>query len=392
MKTYILLLTLVNALAQEVLAANSHLNLMAAPKKQQATTTTAAASSSTSISTNFHSTGGQDTESCAIPLVQQDMYLTPKGSSLFGQWGYWELPSPDNLKTSHWSLDFLSMDWQNVNLFSETGTPAATIAPTTVDDLQQSFGWNGDPSANFSFMDKYITPALVTFYKNQIMTVANTTQQNPAVAAFGPVEGFQTLPTNSWSWFAITDCEGNLIAALAGQNTDDLLPGRMRVYDPTGTLAADVIADPVVARYQFVDANEHLLATAEAIGLGMNFSYLGVPRRPELGNILPYALHYELGGYSGSSQLLEDNYRWIIAAAVQVRSLMDAHYNWQPALVANGFFLLAVFAALLVIAAVTFLFVLYRGSQYASSFLSEPSKPAMTSFTAAPSKAHYGSV
>jgi len=134
------------------------------------------------------------------------------------------------------------------------------------------------------------------------------------------------------SYVALSDCEDQLlfVTRLAAPRQSGL-PGGIDIFDLDGGLAAHgIVDDPVVARYQFVDANGFLLATSEAPGLQQNIPMKDLPLDGRKGNVLPYALRFEQGGYVNASRLLEVDYRWALAAALQARALADAHAGWAP--------------------------------------------------------------
>jgi len=294
---------------------------------------------------SFNSTPAQDAQLCPMLKMQQDMYLTAVGSLFTGQWGTWQMSDDrDGIATATWGQNFLSASWQTVSIATDAGKPALSVKLVTTGELEETFGWvvlaEGQPS--FSFMNTLLAPDYATGYNLMNYTVAPGASGDPSVMGVIPLIREQAFPDPVWQHFAVTDCEGNLVSVLRLEDANGTSPGRGDIFDSKGVLAAQTLPDPLVARYQFIDANQHLLATAEAASLNLNISLKDMPKNPVLGNILPYAVHFELGGYNGSSTLIHEDYRWIIAAAIQLRALMDAHAGWTPPLLANRMLLLSV--------------------------------------------------
>eukprot|EP00933_Yihiella_yeosuensis_P083582 TRINITY_DN9781_c0_g1_i1.p1 TRINITY_DN9781_c0_g1~~TRINITY_DN9781_c0_g1_i1.p1 ORF type:complete len:445 (+),score=78.95 TRINITY_DN9781_c0_g1_i1:106-1440(+) len=329
----------------------------------------------------FETTAAQDGQRCALLNVERNMYITPYGSTPLSQWGGWQLnDGRRSLKTATFSLDFLASSWQTAVISTDGGKPALIIQPTSEKQLKEKFGWDkkGDYTS-FPFFEKYkqvgTSRKYATYYNllNYTATVAPQPEGDPqySVLAPDPVEA-EAFPVPSFAFWALTDCEGELIAVMRAEETNGTAPGRTQIFDKSGVLAAEVLPDPVVAKYQFIDHNDHLIATAESVKLNLSEPYAKVPRFSALGNIVPYTLHFEIGAYKGSSPLMDEYYRWIVASAVQVRMLMDAHAGWTPELIAHGYLLLAVCCAAAVIALIGSLYGVYSCFSYAATGGSEP--------------------
>jgi hypothetical protein len=129
----------------------------------------------------------------------------------------------------------------------------------------------------------------------------------------------------------LADCRGRLIFVVRLHWTRNvtLHPGSIDIYDRFGNLTAHALVDRNIARYQFVDPLGRLLAVAESPGLYQNISLADMPRDPDKGYVLPFELRFE-GGYANSSRLIDPEWRWIIAAAMQLRAIQDAHSQRTP--------------------------------------------------------------
>lgn len=131
------------------------------------------------------------------------------------------------------------------------------------------------------------------------------------------------------SYVAITDCDGRLLFVVQQipYVEGSLSPGHpLEIYGTDGRLLARTIMDQLIERIQFVDTNGYLLAVAESPGVNANITRANMTAAVDEGYPLPYGLQFQLGGYTNSSRLLEPDYRWIIATAVQVRAIYAANH------------------------------------------------------------------
>ncbi|CAE7743021.1 unnamed protein product [Symbiodinium microadriaticum] len=117
---------------------------------------------------------------------------------------------------------------------------------------------------------------------------------------------------------------------------------------------------------------------------------MSLPRRSNIGNILPYTVHFERGGYNLSSSLLKQELRWIIGSAVQVRALQDAHTDFVPPFIKDRYLLLAIVLALILIAAVLVISVLTGSLRSASRifFYRDKARPVKASMPLLPYSNH----
>lgn len=128
---------------------------------------------------------------------------------------------------------------------------------------------------------------------------------------------------------ALIDCDGRLmyVVQLSSIIENSLAPGHpIQIYGPNGKLLAASLSDRTVERISFVDLNGALLATAESPGLYSNFSRSSVITASN-GIPLSYQIDFESGGYFNASRFLEEEYRWVIASAVQVRAVWLSGYT-----------------------------------------------------------------
>jgi len=339
----------------------------------------------------FNATAAQKAGKCAAPFMAgNSMYLAALGSSVTGgQWGSWQLSDdPDSPATATWKLDFMAPDWQTVRISSDAGSLSIVAKPIEKADLQREYGWlreggSGFSEGGWSFMEELNAPVVGYVFDSLNYTVARVEDSYPARYTASPTLQDAALPLPEWQHWAITDCQDDLSAVLMVEKTNGTRPGRTVVLNKAGEIAAEVLADPVVARYQFLDINKRLLAVAEAPTLGSRLPMESLPRRSNLGNVLPYNVHFELGGYNYSSSLLKEEFRWILGTAIQVRALQDAHAGFEPPFIKDRYLLLSIVLALILIVVILIVSILTGSFRTASRIFFYRDKANMP-FYAAP--------
>jgi hypothetical protein len=298
---------------------------------------------------SFNGTSAQGRGHCKQPfLAANSMYFSATGASLWqGQWGNWRLSEePNSVATSSWMVNFMHSDWQTLHIKSDSGDLAVVAKPMSDEELRKSHKWVAqDNKGNWDFMTELFAPSMALYYDSRNYTIEQTGLHRLTALPSAERTAFGQGAFETW---AVMDCKESLVAVLKLEKTQGLRPGRTVIYDKHGVKAADTLPDPVVDRVQFIDVNHHLMATAEAPTLDANVAMEAMPRRWELGMVLPYSVHFELGPYRLSSDLLKPELRWIIGTAVQVRALVDAHADFVPPLVDDRWLLLSILLAVLI--------------------------------------------
>lgn len=328
-----------------------------------------------------NATAAQADGACVPPFMAgNSMYLTAMGSSISGgQWGAWQLSDdPDSPSTTTWKLDFMAPDWQTLRFSSDSGHLSAVTKPMAKAELEKQYGWvpatsrgsDGFGEQGWEFMEDLRAPAIAFTYDSlnfsNNYSVAKDPDSYPPTLTASPSLREATMDPSKWRYWVATDCQDALAAVFRVEVTEGQRPGRIIIYNKDGEIVTQVLADPVVARYEFLDINKRLLAVAESPALGAGIPMMSLPRRSNIGNILPYTVHFERGGYNLSSSLLKQELRWIIGSAVQVRALQDAHTDFVPPFIKDRYLLLAIVLALILIAAVLVISVLTGSLRSAS--------------------------
>lgn len=201
------------------------------------------------------------------------------------------------------------MRWDTIYIDNFDGFSALKTGVATLEDVRQEYDWEPESRSGLPPNPN----------KGMDVVVRLTARHSVDVSGHeigGPPK--RVAP--------IVDCDGLLLYVIELISPDtSQSPGGINIYDKHGSLVAYAIASSMVARYQFVDMNGYLLATAEAPGLHENVSFADLPKEPAKGYMLPYGVHFEPGNYADASRLLGSNYRWVIAAATQMRAIHDAH-------------------------------------------------------------------
>lgn len=215
-----------------------------------------------------------------------------------------------------WKQNLLSNDWETIYVQAANGKLSMKVLPASLSGLSSKYGWQARTSpADF--------PAIAAL-EGQLRVLNSTDPGSTRRADLIKTRGAGDL-------LAILDCKGALLLIASIVDTDPLY---IDIYDRTGMLLAHSIDDPVVARSQFVDLNGYLLATAEAPAIGMNISRSSLQASMKEGDMMPYVMSFELGNYPNASELISANYRWVLAAVMQMRAIHEAQASdGQPAAV-----------------------------------------------------------
>merc|ERR1712232_1553659 len=83
-----------------------------------------------------------------------------------------------------------------------------------------------------------------------------------------------------------------------------------------------------------------------------------IPKDVEFGGVVPFGVQFAPEGYTGASQLLEDEFRWVIPVAVQAHWIflaMRDNHDWGAVSMSWIMCILSYFLALLVFVGALFL-------------------------------------
>jgi hypothetical protein len=265
------------------------------------------------------STAAQDRGACPLVKLPAELHMRAVESTWSGQGGAWQ--SSSGVVHSSFRLWFMSTNWDTAYNRNLDLQGAFRGEVTSDEELEYSYGW----AVKRGPMDYPAIARLENDWWSAIYRGAYTPLASPE-QKYGNASN-----ASVWHTTALVDCEGYLLFVVKLLQQDDAkLPGGIDVYDSAGTLVAHAMVDYTIARYQFVDVSGNLIATAEAPGVGMGISLKDLEPDPYRGFILPYGVEFQKTGYTNASRLLDIDYRWVIAAAVQARALDDAHRYWQP--------------------------------------------------------------
>lgn len=220
----------------------------------------------------FGSTLAQDAQRCRILKLPDDLWLWASGKSSWSLAGEWS--TGNGVRLAGWNEALFSSDYQTIRIGSDLGSKLSLSASIKTDEeMKYLYDWVPNPAAE---------------------------------------AGLNT---------ALLDCEQQLMFVIRQRES---LLREPDIYSRDGTLVARSMVDWAVERVQFVDLQGYLLATAESPAYMANVSRKLLQGDPAKGNVLPYSMHFEQGGYSGSSRLLEPEYHWVLATATQVRAVTTA--------------------------------------------------------------------
>lgn len=249
----------------------------------------------------YASTDGQDQQTCPILKLPGLLHLEAKSSSWFRRSG--SMDNPNKVSMASWTQNLVAQKWKTLYLRDVDGKLALKAVPMDKDVLSRNYDWAPKNSSG----DVELFNSYATDLRQQAGWVAES--------------------DTSKTWVALMDCTGALLFVFCLQAGE---PGHTDIFDRFGYLLAHSLNDASIARMQFVDINGHLLATAESPGLWQNIPRSDLPKDDAYGGILFYELGYEAGGYVNASRLMDVDYRWVIASAMQVNAIYEAEDGWTP--------------------------------------------------------------
>lgn len=274
----------------------------------------------------------QDHQRCPIVKLPNSFVTSASYASHFSIAGTWS--HTNFVKLASWEQNFLSMGFSRdlhkvttVIRTASTNQVAIRTRPFTNKEMETLFNWK---AANASFdMNKTM-----------------------------PVEQASLQVFRDFN-IAIFDCVGTLMYVVR-ENTQS--PREVQVFSRDGSLIAKShVGDPVL-KYQFIDPQSgYLIATAEAPGINASIPLKDIPASVAEGGVVPVAFHFERGGYTNSSPLMDIEYHWVLATAVQALSIYRADAgdaSWQLTAVVEGFLILCLLAVIFVFGGS--LFCIYR--------------------------------
>lgn len=274
----------------------------------------------------------QDHQRCPIVKLPNSFVTSASYASHFSIAGTWSYTN--SVKLASWEQNFLSMGFSRdlhkvttVIRTASTNQVAIRTRPFTNREMETLFNWKA---------------ANAYFDMNKTM----------------PMEQASLQVFRDFN-IAIFDCVGTLMYVVR-ENTQS--PREVQVFSRDGSLIAKShVGDPVL-KYQFIDPQSgYLIATAEAPGINASIPLKDIPASVAEGGVVPVAFHFERGGYTNSSPLMDIEYHWVLATAVQALSIYRADAgdaSWQLTTVVEGFLILCLLAVVLVFGGS--LFCIYR--------------------------------
>lgn len=232
--------------------------------------------------TPLPSTVAQDSLRCPLLKLPANLSLSVARTSWATRHGVWRTDMGAEL--ARWRQDFLAADSQGIRI-EALGSRGITarLEIRTDEELANVYGW-GTPSG-------WAT----------------------GIGAQGPPTGGVNM--------ALMDCDGHLLFVFR-ERAEDRHP--FDIYGRDNRLLASSVVDYDRPRVRFVDGNRYLIATAEAPGVGANYTTALMQRVPSEDGIYSWGMRFEAGPYANSSQFLEEDYRWVLAVAVQARAVREA--------------------------------------------------------------------
>jgi len=283
----------------------------------------------------------QNRQRCPVIKLPDDVVLAANRRGWTTLSGSWTTGSGIGVAT--WEQNYLSMgfsrDIKKVAVHfrsASTGQMAARTRYFTDKEMMMLYDWKEMPA------------------KATSKAAANSTRSSSK----GKTEQFN---------LAIMDCAGTLMYVVKEKNHT------IQVYSRDATLVAESAVEAPVLRYKFADpSSKYLIATAEAPGLNASIKVKDIPRDVEIGEVLPFGMRFQKGGYVNSSALMETEYRWILATAVQALAIYKAQavgLPWEIITVVETFFIVCF--AVMILTVLGMLYSIYRCVYPSAYYLSK---------------------
>lgn len=261
----------------------------------------------------------QDQE-CPTTRLTKLLVLEPQYVGWLGQAGLWR-DKFSNIILGSWTQSFAAQNWETVRYVNLDYIDAFRAEEIIEEELLTKFEWKaGLGPQNYSAIVELERPFRQVAHLTKVWDFEEGLIQPKEIKKKEP-------PT----YIALVDCQLVLQYVVVLQKATRY-PGNIDVYNRKGILVAHALTDMDIARHQFIDTEGRLLATAEAPGLNQNISFANLPLDPARGDVLTYVMKFESSRYSGASQLLQPDYRWILASAVQMRAVIDGRAVAPPSL------------------------------------------------------------
>jgi len=276
-------------------------------------------------------TPAQDAQRCPILKLPDNLVLAAKRRSWTGLYGEWNTASGINLAT--WEQSYLgigfSRDIKRIGVYIRTASTRQVAVRTryfTDTEMLRLFDWKEATKS-----------AIITSNASN----ATSSPTNSSATAFQAKEE----PFN----LAIFDCAGTLMYVVKEL---DEVPRYVKLYGRDGTVVAQTSIGEPILRYQFTDPSSgYLLATAEAPGINASVRSADIPLDVQVGEVKPFGMHFEMGGYTNSSALMEIEYRYVLASAVQALAIYEgaAELSWGIITAVETFLVICIAAAFLLL-------------------------------------------
>lgn len=243
------------------------------------------------------SSPAQDQQRCPVLKLPDDTVMAASSSSWMSLQGKWYTPTSVDIATFDQNyFGFTPWDWNVTTKYvnfraASTGQVAVRTRLFTDAAIQRAYNWN--------------------------VPVGSQGANNSAARVIDDDD-----PAN----IALMDCVGNLMYVARVPN-----PWTIILYSRNGSIITSAVIEEPILRMQFVvSPNNYLVATAEAPGINAKMLVKQIPKDVEFGNVLPFEIQFAPGGYNGSSPLMDPEFRWVLAVAVQAFSVYKAERDYTP--------------------------------------------------------------
>jgi hypothetical protein len=290
----------------------------------------------------------QDHQTCPVLKLPASFYGAAKYSSwrrLYGEWSTGNDVTVATFEQNYLMMGF-SRDVKQVSVLirtAATGQVAIRTRPYTDEQMMLLFNWKATGIKSAANGTSSTLPV------NGTNGTALATANGTALPAAPTVQDY-----TGWN-LAIFDCVGTLMYVVKEKSA---FPAEIQLYSRDGTLVSSSHVGHPVLRYQFVDPSSgYLISTAEAPGINASISRTDIPKDVQVGDVLPFGFKFEEGGYTNSSALMENEYRWVLATAVQSLAIYNAEGEasyWTVVTVVEAFLIACIVLSVLLVGGLFF--------------------------------------
>jgi hypothetical protein len=234
-----------------------------------------------------------------------------------------KLPDKIVMSAKHMSWDSLYGEWETTNSVKVASFTQNYLGLGFTKDIKKISVAIRDPSTNdvaarTQFMNKDEIRKLYDWKEPIKGSGFEHTVKNETAIKDNTFEDIE----HDWN-LAIFDCRGTLMYVVKQEHE---FPKYLKIYSRNGELLAESPVGYPILKYTWTDPKtNYRIAVAEAPGVGANITSDLIPEAYRTHHVLPVEMEFERSaGHPNISALVEPEYRWVLAAALQALTIYKA--------------------------------------------------------------------